>query len=156
QDIETRLYLPRLTEGLGQPVLIDYKPGAGASLGTIYVAKAVPDGHTILAVTPGYTVYPAFFALDKLPYDPVKDLAPVSLTNRRGAFLVVSAQSGFKTFPEYLAYAKANPEKLNYGTSGSGGILHIVGAWLHSATNTKVTFIHYKGAGPMYTDMIGG
>jgi len=156
QDIETRLYVPRLNEGFGQPVLIDYKPGAGASLGTIYVAKAAPDGHTILAVTPGYTVYPAFFAPDKLPYDPNKDLAPVSLTNRRGAFLVVNTQLGVKTFPEFLAWVKANPEKLNYGTSGSGGILHIVGAWLHSATHTKATFIHYKGAGPMYTDLIAG
>lgn len=156
QDIETRLYLPRLIEGLGQPVLIDYKPGAGASLGTIYVAKAAPDGHTILAVTPSYTVYPAYFPLDKIPYDPVKDLAPVSLTNKRSAFLVVTPELGVKTFPEYVAYAKANPDKLNYGTSGSGGILHIVGAWLHGATNTRATFIHYKGAGPMYTDLIAG
>jgi len=156
QDIETRLYLPRLSEGLGQPAIIDYKPGAGASIGAIYVSKALPDGYTILAVTPGFTVYQAFFPLDKLPYDPNRDFAPVSLTNKRGALLVVSPVMGVKTFPEYLAYVKANPEKVNFGTSGSGGIFHIVGAWLHSATNTRVTFIHYKGAGPMYTDFLAG
>ena len=155
-DIETRLYMPRLIEGLGQSIIIDYKPGGGSSIGTIYVAKSAPDGYTILYVTAGFTVYPAFFPLDKLPYDPIKDLAPVSLITKRGAMLLVHPSLGVKTFPEYLAYAKANPDKINFGTSGGGGILHIVGAWLHSATNTKATFIHYKGAGPMYIDLIAG
>ena len=82
-DIETRMYMPRLVEGLGQPILIDYKPGAGASTGTIYVTRAAPDGYTLLYVTAALTVYPAFFPPDKLPYDPVKDLAPVSLITRR-------------------------------------------------------------------------
>ena len=155
-DIETRLYMPRLMENLGQPVLIDYRPGAGSSLGTIYVSKAAPDGYTILSVTPGFSVYPAFFPLDKLPYDPIKDFAPISLVNKRTAIMLVHPSLGVKTFPEYLAYAKANPDKINFGTSGGGGIFHIVGAWLHSATNTRVTFIHYKGAGPMYVDFLAG
>jgi tripartite-type tricarboxylate transporter receptor subunit TctC len=155
-DIETRLYQARLMEDLGVPVLIDYKPGAGSSLGTIYVAKSAPDGYTILAITPGYTVYPAFFPLDKLPYDPLKDLAPISQVNKRSAMLLVHPSLGVKTYQEYVAYARANPEKINFGTSGGGGIFHIAGAWLHSATNTKATFIHYKGAGPMNTDLVAG
>jgi len=155
-DIETRLYMPRLMENLGQPVLIDYRPGAGSSLGTIYVSKAAPDGYTILSVTPGFSVYPAFFPLDKLPYDPIKEFAPISLVNKRSAMLLVHPSLGVKTFPEYLAYARAHPGDINFGTSGGGGIFHIVGAWLHSATNTKATFIHYKGAGPMNTDLIAG
>ena len=155
-DIETRLYQNRLIEDLGQPVLIDYKPGAGSSLGTIHVAKSAPDGYTILAVTPGFAVYPAFFPLDKLPYDPLKDLAPITLINKRSAMLLVHPSLGVKNFQEYIAYARANPEKINFGTSGGGGIFHIAGAWLHSATNTKATFIHYKGAGPMNTDLVAG
>ena len=155
-DIETRLYQPRLMEFLKHPVLIDYKPGAGSSLGTIYVAKSAPDGYTILAITPGFTVYPAFFPLDKLPYDPVKDFAPISLVNKRSAMLVVNAAFPARNFKEYVAYAKANPGKINFGTSGGGGIFHIAGAWLHSATNTQATFVHYKGAGPMNTDLVAG
>jgi tripartite-type tricarboxylate transporter receptor subunit TctC len=155
-DIETRLYQQRLMEGLKQPVLIDYKPGAGSSLGSIYVAKSVPDGYTILAITPGFSVYPAFFPLDKLPYDPIKDFAPLSLVNKRTALLLVHPSLGVKTYQEYIAYAKANPGKINFGTSGGGGIFHIAGAWLHSATNTSATFVHYKGAGPMNLDLIAG
>ena len=155
-DVEARLYSPRLIEGLGKPVVIDYKPGAGSSIGTIYVAKAAPDGYTIMAATPSFTVYPAFFPLDKLPFDPIKDFAPISMINRTSAILFVHPSLGARNFPEYLAYAKANPDKINFGTSGSGGIFHIAGAWLHSATNTKVTFVHYKGVGPMQTDILGG
>ena len=155
-DIETRLYQQRLMEDLKQPVLIDYKPGAGASLGAIYVAKAVPDGYTILAITPGFPVYAAFFPPDKLPYDPVKDFAPITLINKRSAMLLVNANFPARNFKEYVAYAKANPGKINFGTSGGGGIFHIAGAWLHSLTNTQATFIHYKGAGPMNTDLVAG
>ena len=155
-DIETRLYMPRLMEGLGQPIILDYKPGAATSIGTIYVARATPDGHTILYASSGFPVYPAFFPADKLPYDPVKDFAAVSLITKRGTLLLVHPSLGVKTFAEYLAYAKANPEKINFGTSGGGGIFHIIGAWLHSLTNTKVTFVHYKGAAPIYVDLLAG
>jgi len=155
-DVETRLYAPRLTEGLGKPVLIDYKPGAGSSIGTIYVAKSAADGYTLVYASPAFSVYPAFFAADKLPYDPVRDFAAVTQITRRGTLLLAHPSLGVKTFPEYLAYAKANPEAINFGTSGGGGILHIVGAWLHSSTNTKVTFIHYKGSGPMFVDLVAG
>lgn len=155
-DIEARLYAPRLTEALGKPILVDYKPGAGASIGTIFVAKSAPDGYTLLGVTPGFTVYPAFFPADKLPYDPVRDFAPLSQVTRRGTLMLVHPSLGVKTLAEYTAYARANPGAINFGTSGGGGILHIAGAWLHSATNTKVTFIHYKGSGPVYVDMLAG
>ena len=155
-DIETRLYQPRLMEGLGQPVIVDYKPGAGSSIGTIYVAKAAPDGYTILYGSTGFTVYQAFFAENKLPYDTVKDFAPLSMITKRSTMLLVHPSLPVRTFPDYIAYAKSNPEKINFGTSGGGGLLHMAGAWLHSATNTRVTFIHYKGAGPMYTDLLAG
>ena len=155
-DVETRLYAPKLSDGLGKPVLVDYKPGAGSSIGTVYVAKAAPDGYTLLYGSPAFSVYPAFFPADKLPYDPVRDFAAVTQITRRGTLLLVHPSLGVKTFPEYLAHARANPEAINFGTSGGGGILHIVGAWLHSSTNTKVTFIHYKGSGPMFVDLVAG
>lgn len=156
QDVQTRLYSPKLTEFLGQPILVDYKAGAGGAIGTTYVAKAAPDGYTLVSVSTSFGVLPAFSPLDKVPYDPVKDFAPVSLMIRNSSMLLVSPSAPFSTFPEYLAYAKANPGKINFGTTGSGGIYHIVGAWLHSLSKTEVTFVHYKGSGPMYTDMIAG
>ena len=155
-DIETRLYQPRLIEFLKQPALIDYKPGAGSSLGTIYVAKSAPDGYTILAISTGFSVYPAFFPIDKQPYDTVKDFSPLSLINERFAMLLVRQGLPVKNFQEYVAYTKANPGKLNFGTSGAGGIFHIAGAWLHSLIKTEVTFVHYKGAGPMNNDLVAG
>lgn len=156
QDVQTRLYSPKLTEYLGQPIIVDYRAGAGGAIGTTYVAKAVPDGHTLVSVSTSFGVLPAFSPLDKVPYDPVKDFAPVSLMIRNSSMLLVSPSAPFTTFPEYLAYARANPGKINFGTTGSGGIYHIVGAWLHSLSKTEVTFVHYKGSGPMYADMMAG
>ena len=155
-DLETRLYTRSLTEGLGQPILLDYKPGAGNLIGNAYAAKAAPDGYTLLNVSTSFAVAPAFFTPGNVPYDPVKDFTAVSLVSSRGAMLVANPKLGVKTLPEYIAYARANPGKINFGTTGPGTIFHIVGAWLHSATNTKVTFIHYKGVGPMVTDLVGG
>ncbi len=108
-DIETRLYQPRLMEFLKQPVLIDYKPGAGSSLGTIFVAKSAPDGYTILAITPGFVVYPAFFPVDKLPYDPVRDFAAISLLNKRTAMLLVTPALGVKSYQEYIRSTSPMP-----------------------------------------------
>ncbi len=155
-DVETRLYQRALTENLKQSVLMDHKPGAGASVGTIYVAKAAPDGYTILGSTASITVYAAFFPADKLPYDPVKDFAPITLGNKRSNMLVANPQFPARTLKEYIAYAKANPGKINFGTSGAGSIVHIAGAWLNSITNTQTTFVHYKGLGPLYTDVVAG
>ena len=155
-DVEARLYQPRLMEAFGQSVIFDHKPGAGGSIGCIYVAKAAPDGHTLVTIGPSFTVYPAFFPADKLPYDPNRDFAPVSMVTKRSTLLLAHPSLGARNFQEYLAYARANPDKVNFGTIGSGGIFHIVGAWLHGATSTRVTFVHYKGAGPMQTDLIAG
>jgi len=156
QDVQTRLYSPKLMESMGQPIVIDFKPGAGGAIGTSHVAKSAPDGYTLVSVSTSFGVLPAFSPLDKLPYDPVKDFAAVSLMIRNSSMLLVSPSAPFGTFPEYLAYARANPGKINFGTTGGGGIYHIVGAWLHSLSKTQVTFVHYKGSGPMYTDMMAG
>lgn len=152
-DVETRLYATKLG-AVGQPFMLDYKPGAGATIGTAYVAKAAPDGYTLLLVSTGFTTFPALYK--DLPFDTIRDFSPVSLMSRNDSVLL--ARPGFppKSFSDYIAYAKAYPGKVNFGTAGAGGIIHLAGGWMHSATGTQVTFVHYKGGGPIVVDILGG
>ena len=152
-DLEARLYTPLLTKLLGQPMVIDYKVGAGTSIGTGYVAKAAPDGYTLLTNTAGFSILPTFY---KLNFDIMKDLAPLSLMSTKTSLLIVPASSQFKTFADYLAYARANPGKINYGTSGAGALGHLTAAWLHADAGAQVTFIHFKGNSALMTDLIAG
>ncbi len=153
-DKGARLYGQKLTDALGKPFVVDFKPGAGATVGANYVAKSAPDGHTLLITSAAYTITAATHK--DLPYDPVKDLAPVTLTLKRPSLLMVHPSVPVSNYAEYIAYAKANPGKLNFGTTGMGGSYHIAGAWLHGVTNTSVTFIHYKGASQLFTDQVAG
>jgi len=153
-EVEGRLYAQKLTENTGKPFIVDFKPGAGSTIATGYVAKAKPDGHTILVVTISYSVTPAFY--NNLPYDPAKDIAPVSLMSKRASALLVHPSLPVKTVAEYIAYAKARPGELNFGTVGAGGSPHIAGEWLHALTNSKVTFVHYKVTSAMQTDFLSG
>jgi len=153
-DTETRVYAQRLTDTLGKPFIIDYKPGAGGILGGQAVAKAQPDGYTMLVATSSFTVAPAF-ATD-MPYDTLKDFAPVSLMTRRPTVLVAHPNFPANNLAEYAAYAKANPGKILWGTSGLGGIAHLSGVWLHSEIKAPATFVHYKGSAQMYPDLLSG
>jgi len=154
-DVEARLYTQKITESLHQPFIFDYKPGAGATIGTAFVAKAAPDGYTLLMTTASFTVAPALM-MDKSPYDPIKDFAPISITTLTPDLLLVKAALPVKSVAEYIAYAKANPFKLNFATSGAGGINHLAGAWLHSTTNTMATYIHYKGGADVMRSLVSG
>jgi tripartite-type tricarboxylate transporter receptor subunit TctC len=151
-DLETRLYAAKLN--LGQPVVVDYKPGAAAAVGTAFVGKAAPDGHTLLLVSTGFTTFPALYK--DLPFDTERDFAPITQTSRNDSLLL--ARPGFpaRNFTEYVAYARSNPGKINFGTAGAGGIIHLAAGWMHSATQTQVTFVHYKGGAPAVADMLGG
>lgn len=153
-EVIVRLYATRLAELMGQPFLIDYKPGAGGTLGAAFVAKARPDGYTLLGSGASFTAGPALYK--DLPFDTVKDFTPIFLMSQSPFVLVSSAVFPAKTFAEYLAFAKANPGKINLGTSGASSTQHLLGAWLHSATNSKVTFVHYKGAGPQVIELLAG
>ena len=153
-DAEGRLYAQKLTESMGKQFVLDYKPGAGTTIGANYVAKATPDGHTLLIVSAGFVIAPSFYKT--LPYDPEKDIAPISLLTTRPVMLVVHPGLPIKTPAEYIAYTRANPGTLNFGTTGIGGSLHLAGLWLDSVTNGNVTFVHYKGTGAMLTDLIAG
>lgn len=151
---ETHIYAGKMSSVMGQQFIVDFKPGAGTVIGSAYVAKAAPDGYNLLVVTGSLTVFPALFK--DLTFDTIKDFAPVSLMSQRTSVLLVSPTFPAKTFAEYIAHVKANPGKLNFGTAGAGSITHLAGAWLDGATRTKVTFVHYKGTGPIYPDLFAG
>ncbi len=153
-DSEFRLYAPKLTEVMKQSFVTDYKAGGTGSVGAVYVAKSRPDGYTLVAYTNGLTTAAATYK--SFPLDVMKDLAPVSLINRRATVLVAYPGFGPKTFKEYLAYAKANPGKINMSNSGIGGSSHLASAWMHNLADIKVTYVNYKGAGPQLIDLIAG
>lgn len=151
---ESRLYATKLQSLLGQPFVMEYKPGAAGTIAAAQVARAKPDGYTILVVTGGFTTIPSLYK--DLPFDPVKDFAPISLMTQRTSVLLINPNHPAKTLPEYLAYAKANPGKVNYATVGAGGIAHLGAAWLHSAANVSVTYLFYKGGAALMLDLIEG
>ncbi len=151
-ETEGRMYLQKMTESTGKTFITDFRPGAGGTIATSFVAKAPADGYTLMVAPTAIGINPAFYK--SLPYDPVKDVAPVSLMSKRPSLLVVHPSLPIATPAEYIAWVRQNPGKLNYGTTGMGGSSHIAGAWLHSLTKSEVQFVHYKGTGPLVPDML--
>jgi tripartite-type tricarboxylate transporter receptor subunit TctC len=152
-ESDARPVLQHLTETFGKPFVTDFRPGAGGTVGNGYVARATPDAHTLLVITTSFAT--GIAVREKPPYT-ARDFAPVSMLSRRKVILVVTPTLPVNTFPEYLAYAKANPQKLNWGTSGVGSIFHMAGAYLAGATGTQVTFVHYKGNSQGFIDLVAG
>ena len=154
-DILARALSQKLAEGLAQPVVIDNRPGAGGSIGAEAAAKAAPDGYTLLMGQLGpLAVSPAIYR--NLPYDPVKSFAPVSLMAIVPSVLVVNTSLPFSSAAEVIAYAKANPGKLTYGSAGTGSTSHLTTEYFKLATGTDILHVPYKGVGPMLTDLISG
>ncbi len=153
-DTDTRRYTARLSALLGQPIVIDYRPGAGTSIGAQHVAKTAPDGYTLLSDSSAFAVFPAFYK--NLKFDPVQDLQPITMMNFIVSALLVPASSPFKSLSDYLAYTKANPGKVNYGTSGVGDVSHLSATWMHFIAGTEVTFVPYKGNAPMMVELVAG
>jgi tripartite-type tricarboxylate transporter receptor subunit TctC len=153
-DTELRLYAKKLNESLGQSFLLDNKPGAGSVIGTQFVARSPADGYTLLVIAGNFTVIPA--TNKDLPFDTLKDFAPISLMSEQPKILVVTPGFPAKTFAEYVAFAKANPGKISLGTSGQGGVNHLMNVWMHTLTGTTATNIPYKGSAPMLVDLLGG
>ncbi len=152
-DQVARLVAQKLTEGLGQTFLVDNRPGASGIIGMEITAKAAPDGYTLI-MSPASHLYPSTFA--KLPYDPVRDFAPVINVVNVARVLVVHLSANYRTVRELIAYAKANPGKLSYGTGGDGSPHHLSGVMFGSATDTKMVQVPYKGGAPAMTDLVGG
>jgi len=153
-DILARLVGQRLSERLNQQFVIENKPGAGNNVGTESVVNADPDGYTILLVNPANGINASLYA--KLNFNFIRDIAPVAGILRSPNVMVVPADFPAKTVAEFIAYAKANPGKINMASSGNGTSVHLSGELFKSMTGIEMTHIPYKGAAPALTDMIAG
>jgi len=154
-DSAARIMAPRLAERLGQSVIVDNRPGANGMIGADFVAHAKPDGMTILLASPAEIVI-APTAYKAMNYDPMKDLAPVTLAYTTPVVIVANPSVGVKTLAEMIALAKAKPEGLAYGTPGEGSSQHLAGAWLAHLSGAKLLHVPYKGAGPATNDVVAG
>jgi tripartite-type tricarboxylate transporter receptor subunit TctC len=153
-DATARLVGRSLEQRLGQPLIPEYKPGAGASIGADFVAKSAGDGYTIGLTDSGpMTIMPN---LRKVGYDPARDLMPLSYVCATGLVLIVHPSVPAANVKELIALAKADPSKLNYASSGVGSVHHLAGELFKSQAGIKMTHVPYKGAAPALTDLIGG
>ena len=153
-DVTARAIVPKLQDVLGQRVLIDNKPGAGSNIGSEYAARQPADGYTIFLGTVANAINMRLYK--KLNYDLMRDFEPVTLVSTAPAVLVVHPSVPVNNVKELIAYAKANPGKLNYASSGVGTTPHLAGEMLNSRFGLDITHIAYKGAAPALTDTIGG
>lgn len=153
-DVIARPLADSLARELGQPVIVDNRPGAGSVIGNDAVAKSPPDGHTLLLTTSSFAIVPAL--QPKLPYAGVSAFAPVVLLGRAPNVAIVRAGSPLKSAADMLAQARAHPGKLSYGSSGNGTSTHLAAELLKSTAKVFVTHIPYRGAGPVVTDVLGG
>ena len=153
-DITARAIAMKLTEALGQTVVVDNRAGANGTIGADIAAKAPPDGYTLSMISSSHSVNPSI--MKKLPYDLVTDLAPVTQATSQPYALVLHPSVAAKSVKELIALVKAKPNSLNYGSSGTGGLSHLSGALLCSMTGITMTHIPYKGGSPALTDLVGG
>ena len=154
-DVTTRIVAQGLSERLGQPFVVDNRPGAGTVIGTEVVARAQPDGYTLLCTGAStFTVNPVL--LRNLPYDPLKSFAAIGIVTRTPLVLLAHPSFPANTVKELVALAAANPGKFAYGSFGSGTISHFAGEAFAAATGTRMLHIPYKGSAPLMNDLVGG
>jgi len=154
-DQHARLLSDKLQTVLGQPVVMDYKAGAGGTVGAQEVMKAPPDGHTIMLANTGVMVInPALYS--RLPYATLKDFVPVARTAMQPLALLVNTSVPAKNMQEFMAYAKSRPGQVNFGSAGNGGISHLVPEMFKTATGLFMVHIPYRGSAPAFTDLMGG
>ena len=153
-DVFARLIASKLEKELGQPIIVENKPGGGSNIGSEFVAKAKPDGYTLLVGTVANTTNMGIYK--NLGYNTVRDFAPITQIMSSPSVLVVNADLPVKTLAELVAYVKARPGKLNYASSGAGGMQHHAGEMLKLRAGIDVLHIPYKGASAALTDIVGG
>ena len=152
-DLPARVLADRLQAVLGQPVLIDYKSGAGGTVGAQEVMKAAPDGHTLMLANTGVMVInPALYS--RLPYATLRDFVPVARTAMQPLALLVNPSLPVRDLSEFVAYARTRPGQINYGSAGNGGISHLVPEMFKSATGLFMVHIPYRGSAPAFTDLM--
>ena len=154
-DQHARLLTDRLQTHLGQPVLVGYKAGAGGTVGAQEVMRSAPDGHTLMLANTGVMVInPALY--NKLPYSTLRDFVPVARTAMQPLALMVNPKVPVNSLQEFVAYAKARPGQINYGSAGNGGSSHLVPEMFKSATGLFMVHIPYRGSAPAFTDLMAG
>jgi len=153
-DGPTRIVAQKLGERLGQQVVVDNKPGAGATIGAAEVAKSAPDGYTLLLASQTNAISPALYP--KLPYDATDDFVPIMLIGEEPGVLVVHPSFPAKTVQEFIAYVKANPGKVDYASSGNGSGQHLFAAMLASMAGLKMNHVPYRGSGQATADLLAG
>jgi len=153
-DFVARLVAEKLTTQAGWVIVIDNKPGAGGNIGLDAVAKSAPDGYTLgLGQTANLAINPALYA--KMPFDPLKDFAPIAAVASQPVVLLVNASSPYKTLADVVAASKAKPESLRIGLAGNGTVGHLAGEMLERRAGIRILNVPYKGAGPAMTDLLG-
>ena len=154
-DFTARLIVEPLTRALGQPVIVDNRPGASGNIGNQFVARSKPDGYTLLMAYSGYQVGNPHLFKDA-GWDPLKDFVPVAMVTRAPQVFAIPSTLPVNSLQELIAYAKKNPGKLNYASSGNGSIQHIAGELFKQLTGTFITHIPYRGSGPAVQDLLAG
>lgn len=152
-DVAARLVAPKVTEFFRQSVVVDNRPGGGGTIGTEIAVRANPDGYTLFMAS---TNYAANAALYKLPYDPVNDVASIALIGESAYVVTLHPSLPVTSIKELIAYDKANPGKLNYGSGGTGGSNHLVTELFNQMAGTRMTHVPYKGGAPVLNDLLGG
>lgn len=153
-DVMARVIAERLSKVYGVPVVVENLAGAAGHVAGMTVARAVPDGYTVMVCTMAHNGVAAMYPT--LKYDPTQDLKPLALIGESAGVLTVNPSLPFKSVSEYIAHAKAHPGELTYGSAGSGSANHMAGALFEYAANVKLTHVPYKGSGPAMTDLLGG
>src|SRR6478609_4109622 len=154
-DQHARLLTDRLQAVLGQPVIVDYKPGAGGSVGAEAVAKSPADGYTLMLANTGVAVINGAL-YTKLPYATLKDFTPIARTAMQPLALLVNPKLPVTSLKEFIDYTRARPGQVNYGSAGNGGISHLVPEMFKKATGLFMVHIPYRGSAPAFTDLMGG
>jgi tripartite-type tricarboxylate transporter receptor subunit TctC len=152
-DIVARAMAQKLTEALGQSVIVDNRAGGGGTIGAETTVRAAPDGYTLAMVSGSYAANAAIF---KLPYDPINDITPIALIGETGFMVALHPSVPAKSIKELIALSKAKPNSLNYASTGTGGITHLATELFDLTAGTKMTHVPYKGTGPALTDLLGG
>jgi tripartite-type tricarboxylate transporter receptor subunit TctC len=152
-DIVARLMAQKLNEAFKQPVIVDNRAGGGGTLGAETTVRATPDGYTVIMMSGSYATNAAIY---KLPYDAVGDILPMALIGDTSFIAALHPGVPIKSVKELIAYAKAKPGALNYGSSGIGGIAHLSGELFDILAGTRMTHVPYKGTGPALNDLLGG
>jgi tripartite-type tricarboxylate transporter receptor subunit TctC len=152
-DIIARGVAQKLNERLGQTVVVDNRPGAGGSIGAELTARAVPDGYTLMMASASYVTHALMY---RAPYDPVNDFAPITQVSAQPYVLVLHPAVPATTAGELITYARSNPRRLNYASSGNGGLIHLTGELFKSMTGVSLVHVPYKGMAAAYPDMLAG